>query len=171
MKQNYEIVLEHHGVKGMKWGVRKKYKKLEREGVSAIRKLTKENNKAGKYLSSAGKLKIRSERIEKKRGRETYFSKRAKIKSNKKLEKSMKAGKRVVSEWDKLSTSIDKAAALNPKIKIRPKTTTAIRFAKALPMSYVLGAGKAAEIATYDKHLFREYINEYQKMNNLGNKK
>lgn len=163
MKQDYEIVLEHHGVKGMKWGVRKKYNQLERAGVSSLRKTALSESARDSNRRTANRAKTVGKTTEKILGKSNALSRGAYTYSQYKHKKANAADKNAKSEREKTKKYVEEASKLNPKIKLKPKVTQAIRLAKQVFMYNTNNPNRDVIFSINDKHAFRELVNEKQK--------
>ena len=163
MKQDYEIVLEHHGVKGMKWGVRKKYKQLERAGVSSLRKTALSESARDRNRRTANRARSIGKTTEKVLGKSNILSRGANTYSQYKNKKADLADRNAKSEREKTKTYVEEASKLNPKIKLKPKVTQAIRLAKQVFMYNTNDPKRDVIFSINDKHAFRELVDEKQK--------
>ena len=144
-------LLEHHGVKGMKWGVRR-YKTLRKEGVKQQKKLDeatrKSDEKAVKYVTTLGKAtrtarkidfdnpsKRKAAKLEKKLVKQTARAEEARVEYRKAVKNTQAAAKKYLN-------SVEEASKLPVEIQARRKTAIAKAFAReVLKSATYIGLG------------------------------
>ena len=122
---NQDLELVHHGIKGMKWGVRRSpeqlgYSKAERrdrasrarevgnlqiESRSAAKGMAKDNRKIAKAEKKVGKAEAAAAKAEKKYGKDTVGALAAKYDVTKAKAK-VKAAKSDAKEWQSIATEL-----------------------------------------------------------------
>lgn len=91
---DYDNYLEHYGVKGMKWGVRKKDKESSSKDHDTADKARKKARKSGGETLSNKELKIIQERENLKRNTKTFDKKHDRVSDDKAQSRSIeKTGK------------------------------------------------------------------------------
>ena len=156
MMDLYDVPLElqHHGVKGMKWGVRKQYSKLEEKGAQLHGQKVKgkkelaELNKISKHTSAYKKhsesvLSKKDTKIRRGYNKVATAADNA-IQNNK---KSVSASNRKLGA--EYSRTVKKAKSLNPQIDLRKKRSLgkkmlgdALRTAQNMPINDDLYTGR-----------------------------
>ena len=148
------LELQHHGVKGMKWGTRRQYSKLEDKGARLHNKRVKskvELSELNKLSKQTSEIKKHSESVLSKkntavrRGYNKVATKAdGRIKSNQKIQR--KSIKKMNSDYNK---TVEKAKTLNPQIDLRKKRSLgkkllsdAMRTANSLPINKELYTGR-----------------------------